>query len=104
MAGWTHSVSTAVLASKYTGRMPASSETPQKKLTIREAFPALPEEKVKEAEARVDRYVALVYRIYERIREDPEQYDSFKLRLTELSSNDSMDSSGERGSPEVSSP
>jgi len=85
-------------------RMHAFTDKPHRKITIREAFPALPEAKATEAEARVARYVALVYRIYERIREDPEKYAAFKLRLTELSSNDSMDSLGERGSPGVSSP
>lgn len=79
--------------------MPASSEIPKKTLTIREAFPALPEGKEAEAEARLARYVALVYRIYERIREDPEKYAAFQQRLTEVSARDSMDSSGTLGPP-----
>ena len=74
--------------------MPASSEMPKKTLTIREAFPALPEGKEAEAKARLARYVALVYRIYERIREDPEKYAAFQQRLTEVSASDSIDSSG----------
>ena len=82
---------------KYTGRMPASSEIQQNKLTIREAFPALPEGMEAEAEARLARYAALVYRIYERIREDPEKYAAFQQRLTEVSARDSMDSSGTLG-------
>lgn len=79
--------------------MPASGDTPQNKLTIREAFPALPEGKKAEAEARLARYVALVYRIYERIRKDPEKYAAFQQRLTEVSARDSMDSSGTLGPP-----
>lgn len=74
--------------------MPASSEIPQKKLSIREAFPALPEGKEAEAEARLARYLALVYRLYERIHDDPRTYTVFQRRLTELSAGASMDSSG----------
>ena len=77
---------------KYTGRMPASSDMPKRPLTIREAFPALPEGKEAEAEARLVRYVALVYKIYEHIREDPEKYAAFQQRLTEVTASDSMDS------------
>jgi hypothetical protein len=79
-------------ANKYTGRMPASSEMPKRTLTIREAFPALPEGKEAESEARLVRYVALVYNIYEHIREDPEKYAAFQQRLTEVTASDSMDS------------
>jgi len=79
--------------------MSTSAENPKRKLTIRDAFPSLPEAKEAEAEARLTRYVALVYRIYERIREDPETYAFFQRRLTELSSSDSMGSSGEHDTP-----
>lgn len=79
--------------------MRTSQENPKRKLTIRDAFPALPEDEEAEAEARLTRYVALVYRIYERIREDPEKYAAFHQRLTELSFSDSMDSSGEHNTP-----
>lgn len=64
--------------------------TPEGKITIREAFPELPEEKEAEAEACLARYLALVYRLYERIREDPRTYAAFQRRLTELASGDSM--------------
>lgn len=79
---------------RYTGRMPAWSAEPQRRITIREAFPALPEGMDAEAEARLARYLALVYRLYERIRDDPRTYAVFQQRLTELSAGDSMDSSG----------
>ena len=79
--------------------MQVSREQPKRKLTIREAFPALPAEKDAEAEARLVRYVALVYRIYERIRGDPERYAAFQQRLTELSAGDSIASAGGYDSP-----
>jgi|GEM_PF-3968879 len=55
----------------------------KKRLSIQEAFPALRDEDVVEAEARIERYVLLVYRIYESIREDPEKYERFRKRLEE---------------------
>jgi len=79
--------------------MERSQEVPQKRVTIHEAFPTLPSGKEAEAEARLVRYAALAFRIYERLRKTPEKYSAFQRRLTELSTSDSMTLSGERGSP-----
>jgi hypothetical protein len=74
--------------------METPNEKPEGKITIRDAFPALPAEKEAEVEARLARYVALVFRIYEHIRRNPEKYAVFQWRLTEPSASDSMDSMG----------
>lgn len=83
--------------------MQTPSANPARKITIREAFPALPEGEETEAEARLARHVAVVYRIYEHIREDPAKYAAFQQRLTELAVSDSMDSSGALASPRAPS-
>jgi len=72
--------------------MRTPKENQERTITIREAFPGLPEGKEVEAAVRLARYVALVHRIYERIRENPERHAAFQRRLTELSVGDSMDS------------
>lgn len=46
--------------------------------TLRELFPHLTDDELAEAEASLDRYLALTQRIYERIRQDPEAYARFK--------------------------
>lgn len=74
--------------------MKARSDKPARRLSIREAFPALPEGMDAEAEANLARYLTTVYQLYERIRDDPRTYAVFQHRLTELSVHDSMDSSG----------
>jgi hypothetical protein len=53
---------------------------PQKKTptSIRDLYPHLSEEKLKEAEENLDRYLVLSIRIYERIQSDPEAYAQFK--------------------------
>lgn len=82
--------------------MTAPNAKTEDTISIRKVFPALPEERIAEAESCVRRYVALVYRIYESIREDPVQYAAFQRRLTQLASDDSMDATGER--PSTNSP
>lgn len=49
--------------------------------TIRELYPGLNEEQLKEAEENLERYVELALRIYDRIRSDPTAYAEF-LALT----------------------
>jgi hypothetical protein len=58
-------------------------EWTEKDLEFRKAFRNIPLHKIKEARARLDRYVRLVYRIYESIREDPVRYEEFQKRLEE---------------------
>ena len=71
--------------------MPNQGEEEEKRrISIQEAFPALRDENVAEAEARLERYVRLVYRIYESIRENLVEYERFKKLL-----NDSHSSSPE---------
>lgn len=82
--------------------MTAPNATTEDNVSIRRAFPPLPEECIAEAELRVRRYVALVYRIYESIREDPLQYAAFQRRLTQLAIDDSMNAPVER--PSTNSP
>ena len=49
-----------------------------KEMTIRDLYPHLNEEQLKEAEENLERYLELVLRIYERIHNDPEAYSAFK--------------------------
>jgi hypothetical protein len=49
--------------------------------TIRDLFPSLPDDKLAQIEDAVEQYLALVIRIYERIRSDPMEYAKFR-RLT----------------------
>jgi hypothetical protein len=57
-------------------------------LAFRKAFPKVPESEIEGAKARIKRYVILVYRIYDRITEDPVLYERFKKRLEEERQND----------------
>jgi len=41
-------------------------------------FPEIEKDKLREAEENIDRYLELVLRIYNRIKEDPQAYDIFK--------------------------
>jgi len=61
----------------------------QEIITIRNLYPDLNEEELKEAEENMERYLELVLRIYERIRGDPEAYSAFKA-LTALKQNPTM--------------
>jgi hypothetical protein len=50
----------------------------KKEINIRDLFPHLSESELKEAEENLERYLELVLRIYERIRNDPEVYARFR--------------------------
>jgi len=52
-------------------------------LTIRDLYPHLNEEQLKEAEENFKRYIELSIRMYRRIQADPEAYARFKA-LTAL--------------------
>jgi len=47
-------------------------------LTIRDLYPHLDENRLREAEENLERYVELVLRMYQRIQVDPEAYERFK--------------------------
>ena len=49
-----------------------------RELTIRDLYPHLSEEQLKEAEENFARYVELELRVYERILSDPDAYAQFK--------------------------
>ncbi|TMA04616.1 MAG: hypothetical protein E6J89_19890 [Deltaproteobacteria bacterium] len=46
--------------------------------TIRELYPGLSDEQLKEAKENLERYLELALRIYDRIRSDPEAYSQFR--------------------------
>ena len=61
----------------------------KEKITIRDLYPYLSEEQLKEVEENLERYLELVLQIYERIQKDPEAYSAFKA-LTALKQNPTM--------------
>jgi len=63
-------------------------------VTIRDLYPHLNDEQLKEAEENLERYLELTLRIYDRIRQDPEAYARFKT-LTG-SAADRYDGKGQR--------
>jgi hypothetical protein len=68
------------------------STTPQADkpaLTIRDLYPTLRDEQLKEAEENLERYIALALSIYERICADPELYAKFR-HLTASKAHPSM--------------
>ena len=56
------------------------NQNPDKKedITIRNLYPGLNEEQLKEAEENLERYLELSIRIYERILNDPQAYSTFR--------------------------
>ena len=46
--------------------------------SIRDLYPQLSDEDLRNAEERFDRYIALVLRIYERLCSDPDAYQRFE--------------------------
>ena len=53
-------------------------EEPRQKLTIHDLYPDQSEDWLKEAEENLERYLELVLRIYQRLREDPEDSSQFQ--------------------------
>ncbi len=47
-------------------------------ISIRDLYPHLDDEQLKEAEENLERYLELTLRIYDRIRQDPDAYARFK--------------------------
>jgi hypothetical protein len=53
--------------------------------TLRDLYPHLSPEELKEADENLSRYIQLALRIYDRVRNDPEAYARFKaLTASEL--------------------
>ena len=52
---------------------------PERRITIRDLYPELNEEELREVEENLERYIKLTLRIYGRIRSDPEAYAKFKV-------------------------
>jgi hypothetical protein len=46
--------------------------------TIKDLYPGLTDDQLKEAEENFDAYLQIVWRIFQRIRSDPEAYSRFK--------------------------
>lgn len=46
--------------------------------TIRDLYPTLTDEQLLEAEKNLDQYLILMLRIYERIRDDPQEWARYK--------------------------
>jgi len=69
-------------------------------ITIRDLYPHLNEEQLKEAEENLERYLELSIRIYERIRNDPQAYAAFRA-LTASRQNPMM--KDERSNPHYDS-
>lgn len=49
--------------------------------TIRDLYPQLDENQLREAEENLDRYLELTLRIYERIRNDPQAWAEFAVLI-----------------------
>ena len=69
-------------------------------ITIRDLYPHLNEEQLKEAEENLERYLELVLRIYERIQKDPQAYSVFK---TLTASRQNLMMKDERSNPQYDS-
>jgi hypothetical protein len=71
-----------------------------REITIRDLYPNLNEEQLREAEENLRRYLETAWEMYERIKADPEAYAEFKA-LTAKAREHTMDSnkSGHSQSP-----
>ena len=63
-------------------------------ITIRDLYPHLNNEQLKEGEEDLERYLELALRIYDRIRQDPDAYARFKTLTAR--SEDRYDEGGQR--------
>lgn len=53
-------------------------------LEFRRVFRNIPLDEIKEARASAERYAEIVWQIYDRIRNDPVEYEKLKKRLEEI--------------------
>jgi hypothetical protein len=58
--------------------MDTSNHSQRQEITLRGLYPHLSEEELQIAAENFDRYLELAVRMYDRIRQDPEEYARFK--------------------------
>ena len=58
--------------------MEGSESGTKEHISVRDLYPHLNDEQLKEAEENLERYLELALRIYDRIRQDPDAYARFK--------------------------
>jgi hypothetical protein len=58
--------------------MESSESGTKQHISVRDLYPHLNDEQLKEAEENLERYLELTLRIYDRIRRDPDAYARFK--------------------------
>lgn len=68
---------------------------PQRPLTIKDLYPHLTDEQLREAEENLDRYLEHALRVYERLRADPEAWARYKA----LTASDRAPTINEKESP-----
>lgn len=77
MSGHFTPLSCAVVTHNLDGRMSKLAPHKDREITIRDLYPNLSEEQLREAEEVLDRYIELAVRMYRRIKADPEAYAQF---------------------------
>jgi hypothetical protein len=68
--------------------------TDNKTLTIADLYPHLGDQELKDAEENLNRYLESAIRMYERIRQNPEEYTRFKTLTSRAA--DQYDGEGQR--------
>lgn len=81
--------------------MTGDPSDPQREITLRQLYPDLSEEDLKEAERRLHDYLAAALRIWTRIHSDPEALANFEA-LTARESHPTIDC--DRSNPQPSKP
>ena len=67
-------------------------EEDYKKMEIKDLYPHMTEEQLKEAEETIEQYLELLLRIYERIKNDPKEQERLTRLLTEAKRNHTIES------------
>jgi hypothetical protein len=75
---------TSLATPPYTVGVPKADQPKQK--TLRELYPNLSPEQLAQADEDLKEYVALAWRVFERIEEDPEAYEELLRALEERQS------------------
>lgn len=60
-------------------------------IELKDLYPHLTEEQLKETEETIEQYLELVLRIYERIKNDPKEQERLLRLLTEAKRNHTME-------------
>lgn len=61
-------------------------------IELKDIYPHLTDEQLKEAEETIEQYLELVMRIYERIKNDPKEQERLSRLLTEVKRNHTIES------------